>query len=219
MDYTIEDWIDEMNILKSDKVKRIKTAKMIEKQLTDLFTRQLEDIKNGEFLTVTRSEEYEDMIVDLYMTHYASMEDEWAKNKARRLANQIQSTTEGTVREIESKPEFTQAILFGIPVRKKDIPKKVLDALSQERAAKIAMNEANIIHNYKRHIELAKTQITHTWDSTLDELTRPHHWDADGQTVLINEPFVVAGERLMFPGDDSLGATAKNLINCRCVEL
>ena len=219
MDYTIEGWIDEMNILKSDKAKRIKTAREMEKQLHDFFEQQLADMLKGEFLTVVESESYRDMLTDAYMMYSAAKDDEWMRSKARRFANQVQDTTEGIVRGIESKPEFTQAVMFGIPMKKKDIPKKVLDVLSEERASRIAMNETNVIHNYMRHKELAKTQISHTWDATLDEVTRPHHWDADGQTVLINEPFIIAGERLMFPGDDSLGATAKNLINCRCVEL
>jgi uncharacterized protein with gpF-like domain len=153
------------------------------------------------------------------MMYAADRDDEWMKNKAKRFADQIEDTTEKTIHEIQSKPEFTHAVLFGDTIKKSDLPKKVLDAFSKDRATRIAMNEANIIHNYKRHIELAKTQLTHTWDATLDEVTRPHHWEADGQTVPINEPFTVAGEKLMFPGDDSLGATAKNLVNCRCVEL
>jgi hypothetical protein len=32
----------------------------------------------------------------------------------------------------------------------------------------------------------------------------------------MDEPFVVDGEQLMFPGDTSMGATARNIVNCRC---
>ena len=42
------------------------------------------------------------------------------------------------------------------------------------------------------------------------------HWSADGQTVPIDQPFSVSGEPLMHPGDRSRGASAGNLINCRC---
>jgi len=59
---------------------------------------------------------------------------------------------------------------------------------------------------------------THLWMAAMDELTREWHAEANGQTVPINEPFEVAGEQLMFPGDDSLGASGMNLCNCRCVE-
>lgn len=54
------------------------------------------------------------------------------------------------------------------------------------------------------------------WISTDDERTRQAHLDADGQEVPQDEPFVVDGEELMFPGDISLGASAANTINCRC---
>jgi hypothetical protein len=219
MSYTIESWIDEMNILKSDKMARKRTAKSLDRKLGDFFIRQLADLIEGAFLFSVSSEKYRDELTDIYMMYSDSANDEWMQNKSRRFANQVQDSTENAVREVSGKPEFTQAVLFGIPMKKSDVPKRVIDALSQDRATRIAMNEANIIHNYKRHMELVKTQLTHTWDATLDEVTRPHHWAADGMTVPVDEPFVIAGEKMMFPGDDSLGATAKNLINCRCVEL
>lgn len=56
-----------------------------------------------------------------------------------------------------------------------------------------------------------------TWKAHRDELTRPTHAEADGQTVPINEPFVVGGYRMMFPGDTSLGAPAQEIVRCRCI--
>ena len=52
------------------------------------------------------------------------------------------------------------------------------------------------------------------WISTGDGLTRPAHLDADGQIVDIDKPFIVDGEELMYPGDES--GSAANVINCRC---
>ncbi len=56
-----------------------------------------------------------------------------------------------------------------------------------------------------------------TWKAHKDELTRPTHAEADGQTVPIGEPFVVGGYLMMFPGDISLGASVREIANCRCV--
>ncbi len=66
-------------------------------------------------------------------------------------------------------------------------------------------------------IDEYKGEATKTWDSTgADGRTRDSHLDHDGQTVPVDQPFNLDGELLMFPGDDSLGASAGNLINCRC---
>lgn len=52
-----------------------------------------------------------------------------------------------------------------------------------------------------------------------DGRTRDAHLQANGQEVPIDEPFKVDGEYLMYPGDISLGASAGNVINCRCVSV
>lgn len=134
MDYTIEDWIDEMNILKSDKTKRIKTAKSIEKEMENFFIRQLADLVAGAFLAAVTSEMYRDMLTDMYMAYSDSDSDTWMKNRARRFANEIQNTTEDAVRGQDNPLEFTQAILFGIPIKKSSIPQKVLKVLSKDMA-------------------------------------------------------------------------------------
>lgn len=54
------------------------------------------------------------------------------------------------------------------------------------------------------------------WDTIMDGNERPCHRRANGQIVKIGEPFQVCGELLMYPTDTSLGATAKNVIRCRC---
>ena len=58
--------------------------------------------------------------------------------------------------------------------------------------------------------------IGKTWNSTYDGRTRHAHSEADGQTKPFNEPFIVDGESLMFPRDRANGASAKNVIQCRC---
>ena len=49
--------------------------------------------------------------------------------------------------------------------------------------------------------------------------TRPSHLAADGQEVDQDEPFIVDGEELMYPRDDSMGASAGNIINCACTSV
>lgn len=54
------------------------------------------------------------------------------------------------------------------------------------------------------------------WSATGDERTRDEHLAADGLEVPNDEPFTVGGEQMMYPGDISLGASAWNVIQCRC---
>jgi uncharacterized protein with gpF-like domain len=52
------------------------------------------------------------------------------------------------------------------------------------------------------------------WIASGGERTRENHLLASGQTVSIDEPFVVGGDYLMQPGDPS--GSAEEIINCRC---
>ena len=52
------------------------------------------------------------------------------------------------------------------------------------------------------------------WVAVKDGRTRDIHGKADGQTVDSDKPFIVGGEKMMFPGDPS--ASGWNLYNCRC---
>lgn len=52
------------------------------------------------------------------------------------------------------------------------------------------------------------------WMATNDKRTRPHHREADGQTVPIDSTFVVGGHRLEYPGDPN--GPGEEVIMCRC---
>lgn len=55
--------------------------------------------------------------------------------------------------------------------------------------------------------------IVKQWDSTLDSVTRPHHIELDSQVREVDEPFEVAGMKVMYPG--AFGNPAEDC-NCRC---
>lgn len=57
------------------------------------------------------------------------------------------------------------------------------------------------------------------WRSFKDSKTRETHRAADGQIRGLFEPFNVGDSLLMFPLDRSLGASAKETVNCRCIML
>ena len=53
------------------------------------------------------------------------------------------------------------------------------------------------------------------WVAAQGERTREDHSAANGQIVSMNQPFIVGGEELMYPGDPN--GSAENVINCRCI--
>lgn len=53
-----------------------------------------------------------------------------------------------------------------------------------------------------------------TWTAIDDSVTRPDHSEADGQTVPVDQPFIVGGFEGMYPGDANL--PDEEVINCRC---
>lgn len=55
------------------------------------------------------------------------------------------------------------------------------------------------------------------WQTRLDGRERPHHHDMNGVTIKFGELFVTPiGGMLAFPGDVDNGATAEDLVQCRC---
>jgi hypothetical protein len=58
-------------------------------------------------------------------------------------------------------------------------------------------------------------EYSKTWIGTLDDRIRNTHRHTHGDTVPINQPFLVGGYRMQFPGDPT--APPGEVINCRCV--
>ena len=91
----------------------------------------------------------------------------------------------------------------------------VTSAIRAARTAVTAAENGGRTASYKQAADRG-IELTREWIATKDARTRHSHGAADGQRVGVDEPFTVGGEKLMFPGDGSLGATGKNLYNCRC---
>lgn len=88
---------------------------------------------------------------------------------------------------------------------------------SSDRAMYVAENESNTSFNYSEYrqaIEQGKTQKQ--WITMRDKRVRHTHAEVDGEVVGIDDIFLVGNSMMLFPKDDSLGASAKEIINCRC---
>lgn len=62
-------------------------------------------------------------------------------------------------------------------------------------------------------------ELIKVWRTVGDANVRIAHVAANGQQRPGNAAFSVDGEDLRFPGDSSLGASAENVINCRCAAI
>lgn len=58
----------------------------------------------------------------------------------------------------------------------------------------------------------SENDLTKRWMTAMDGREREAHRAANGQTVKMNENFIVGGEEMPRPGEGS----AKNVVNCRC---
>jgi HK97 family phage portal protein len=105
-----------------------------------------------------------------------------------------------------------------------DRVRTVFNNLSDSEARRVAMTETNMAYNDARHLAMTEAGIEYkAWLSSHGPHVREAHAMAEDQyidaPIPVDEPFEVGGEQLMFPGDDSLGATPGNIINCQCIQL
>lgn len=110
-----------------------------------------------------------------------------------------------------------------------DRVKGVFTSLTDYEAERVARTEVNMAYNDARHDSMAGAGIDHkAWLSSHGPEVREGHAHAEQRyidaPIPVDQPFEVkngkgATEQLMYPGDDSLGATAGNTINCQCINL
>lgn len=89
---------------------------------------------------------------------------------------------------------------------------------SKDRAMFIAENEANTIGNYRQQVEAIKSGMRYkTWKTKNDFKVRHTHKEVNEKMICIFDAFKVGDSEMMFPKDESLGASAQEIVNCRCV--
>ncbi len=92
----------------------------------------------------------------------------------------------------------------------------LIPTLSRARANLIARTETHGAANAGALGAARETglRMMREWISSDDDSTRPDHAAANGQVVGMDEPFIVGGVALMYPGDPD--GPADQTINCRC---
>lgn len=160
--------------------------------------------------------------------------------KAANVAGKITKTTRKEARRVlaEVKKTFAEGSKVGVvPVDLASTSGKMFRTTLNGRASGIVRMNTN---GPAEAVKLTQVQIlrgeeptlggvsgtkskgTKRWSNMADSLVRgpstlsQFNHQAANQTVKIDEPFTVSGEQLRFPGDEGLGASLGNIINCRC---
>lgn len=133
----------------------------------------------------------------------------------------IQEEKDKTLIAGRFKSEILSGLLLGQGInamaeRLKNVTQKYVNKSIGIARGETTTIENGAINEVGNKLEKSKRNIWKRWKAVHDDKTRTQHAIADGKEVPFNKPFYVGGEYLMYPGDRSLGATDKNIINCRC---
>jgi len=160
-----------------------------------------------------------------------SRQSQWVSNARAELEELNPNYLTRKLRDKRFDRSVRKAIASGKPLTKANIDRMITSLQSRTvkyRGDVIARTESIDALRAGHHESLrqateagdvAEGDVTREWDATGDRLTRPTHSRADGQKVKGNVPFIVGGFQLRYPGDSSLGAPAREVVQCRCLEI
>lgn len=156
-------------------------------------------------------------------------QENWVRSLRTNLEQLDEAYFTKTLRDKRFDNTVRKAIQSGKPLPA-DVIGKLVDRYKSNalkfRAETIARTES--IHAFNvAELQSARQVVTtgavrdkdvkREWDSAGDRRVRPAHKAMDGQQVGLDEPFRSPdGAILMYPGDTTLGAPARDTINCRC---
>jgi len=146
----------------------------------------------------------------------------WIDIETARRITKVNNTTKNLIKNVISK---------GINEGKsyKEIAKDlrtIKNITNPRRAMMIARTETHtvMVHGLDEAVKTTEIEMEREWSSVLDERTRGsnakdqfNHIIANGERVKQDEPFIMTGEALDYPGDPN--GSPGNIINCRCVIL
>ena len=132
-------------------------------------------------------------------------------------------------------------IAWNVRQMKSEVLQGILQGENMQTIAKrlsnvIGMNENSAVRNARTMVTAAENKgrqdgfyqaeedgiiLEKYWLCVHGERTREAHAAAGNdysksKSIPQSQPFIVGGEKLMFPGDNSMGASGWNLYNCRC---
>lgn len=191
-----KEYFSKMSISDKEKQERIAFSEQMEEVVLYILALIETTIESGE----TKREYIQTQFYDKYLDVIASymLIDTYIKQYAVDITKQIIDTT---FERLSSEDKSITDDYY----------------LSNDRAMFISECEANSILNYRQYSKAVKSGKTKKkWIDVGDKRERKTHLEVGGITLPIDEPFSVGDSLLQFPTDASLGASADEIVNCRC---
>lgn len=189
----------EMELEDDEKERRILVAEKLEPIYLFILALMATQ-KNGEIdsdlIKKTVRERVIEIVVEVYGDSEGNITDSLADNE--ELKNLIDKATQEIIDS--TKENRDDAYTF-----------------SEDRAIAITENETNRATNYYVLDEALENGFQYKeWVSKRDLRVRDTHILVDGTRIAIDAPFEVGESLMMFPLDNSMGASAEEIVNCRC---
>lgn len=191
-----KEYFSKMSISDKEKQERIAFSEQMEEVVLYILALIETTIESGE----TDQEYIQTQFYDKYLDVIASymLIDTYIKQYATDITKQIIDTT---FERLSSEDKSITDDYY----------------LSNDRAMFISECEANSILNYRQYSKAVKSGKTKKkWIDVGDKRERKTHLEVGGTILPIDEPFSVGDSLLQFPKDTSLGASADEIVNCRC---
>ena len=194
-----KEYFSKMSISDKEKQERIAFSEQMEEVVLYILALIETTIESGESDQEYIQTQFYDKYLDVVLGYM--LIDSYIKEYVLETSKQIIGTTFSHI--VEKHPDSEQATDDYY--------------LSNDRSMFISECEANSILNYRQYSKAVKAGKTKkTWIDVGDKRERKTHLEVGGITIPINEPFSVGDSLLMFPTDHSLGASADEIVNCRC---
>lgn len=234
-------WLSVMDISDKQYQKRLEMIAELKQALNEFFKWQMSEITDNEFVSEDelleflekKSIHYRDIFKAVYISFVAKYFDEFVTLVNEELTD---SEVESSISEFSAKwiAEHSIKISESIVSSTCDIYKDSFKEAKEQHKQFKEMAQLIASELYKKEVVISRNEMLSIcslatfeslmqlgyeykqWCSVKDGKTRKSHIAADGQLRKLDEPFTVGGCKMMFPQDDSLGASLSEIINCRC---
>ena len=210
--YRTHEYLDELHnrvIVDDIKDSLVELESKFEKLLRDSYKKYITDglIRDSAELV------YKDQGMTFDFNKFDESTRDYVKNKQIKWAKEVNQATEEKIKKI-----LTDSFEKGLGSYEVAERIRKSSGFSYKRSEAIARTEIMSACNYTDYIANLNNPyaIGLEWSATMDDRARLTHTRANKQKRKKGEPFIVGGHKILFPGDSSLGAPAREVINCRC---